>query len=731
MAQGLKQLKQQFLEYIEIEKGRAFKTIENYDHQLGRFLEFLKSDNPEKITPDSVREYRLWLNRQPTGHNKAKSETLSKKTQNYYLIALRAFLKYLARQGIKSLQPEHIELAKVGERSLNLITPAELQRLLDSPKGNDIKNLRDKAVLELLFSTGMRLSELCSLTSDINLKSDELSIRGKGGKVRVVFLSDGAKKAVADYLAARKDMSEALFVRLERKSGKKKGENKDIQPINKRSIERIVKEHAIKAGISKRVTPHMIRHCLHPDTLIFLPHTVLSAKELSETPSKKIMAVDFQKGMTIKSKIIQKSIHKTSGLINISANGYDISVSKEHRFFTIGKFGVEEITAKDIKEGQFLAGVKKVRLDSSKQLINKDRWRLLGYVLGDETISEARRGVIIADKNLSFLNYYKRIIMSEYKHKPTITKIPDTNSYCLNFYSKSFVANLRKIGMTEKAPQRRVPKSLFSHNKTCIAEFIAGFYDAEGNEGSSIRFFSSSKMLLKDIQMLLLTLGIDSHLYTRFRKVRLPKGMVINHTMYNLQILHKPDQELFKKTILTLKKVNPNDNYEGEKIPVREMLRDIYFSLDKKWHNFARHLKAEEGIDIYRYVGTTTKIIPTKNILKKIIKYLKDAHCVDPRLDFMENLTELDIQWLKVQKVKKEKYSGVVYDFAVSKYENLITDGFISHNCFATDLLSAGADIRSVQALLGHSSIITTQIYTHVTDKHLRDVHKKFHNKNQ
>src|SRR3989338_11489864 len=103
MAQGLKQLKQQFLEYIEIEKGRAFKTIENYDHQLGRFLEFLKSDNPQKITPDSVREYRLWLNRQPTGHNKAKSETLSKKTQNYYLIAIRAFLKYLSRQEIKTL----------------------------------------------------------------------------------------------------------------------------------------------------------------------------------------------------------------------------------------------------------------------------------------------------------------------------------------------------------------------------------------------------------------------------------------------------------------------------------------------------------------------------------------------------------------------------------------------------------------------------------------------------
>ncbi|HEY4508671.1 MAG TPA: site-specific tyrosine recombinase/integron integrase [Candidatus Paceibacterota bacterium] len=268
MSQSLSKLKRQFLEYIEIEKGRSFKTIENYNHQLGRFLDFLKNDDPSKITPDSVREFRLWLNRQPTGHNKLKSETLSKKTQNYYLIALRAFLKYLARQEIKSLQPERIELAKVGERSLDLITPAELQRLLDSPKGNDIKNLRDKAVLELLFSTGLRLSELCSLTSDINLKSDELSIRGKGGKVRVVFLSDEAKKAVRDYLAVRKDMSDALFVRLPIENrGHKVQAMTAVGPINKRSIERIVKEHAIKSGISRRVTPHTLRHLFATDLL--------------------------------------------------------------------------------------------------------------------------------------------------------------------------------------------------------------------------------------------------------------------------------------------------------------------------------------------------------------------------------------------------------------------------------------------------------------------------------
>src|SRR3989344_1014974 len=172
---SLKNLKNQFLEYIEIEKGRSLKTVENYDHYLMRFLGFLKNDNPTNITDASVREFRLWLNRQSTGNNRATGATLSKKTQNYYLIALRAFLKYLAREDIKSMAPERIELAKIWERSLDLITHTELERLLQSPNGTDLKDLRDKAILELLFSTGLRVSELCSLTSDINLRSDELS----------------------------------------------------------------------------------------------------------------------------------------------------------------------------------------------------------------------------------------------------------------------------------------------------------------------------------------------------------------------------------------------------------------------------------------------------------------------------------------------------------------------------------------------------------------------------
>jgi len=266
---SLKQLKTQFLEYIEIEKGRSLKTVENYDHYLTRFLEFIKSDSPEKINDAAIRDFRLWLNRQSTGNNRATGDTLSKKTQNYYLIAIRAFLKYLTRENIKSMAPERIELAKINERSLDLITPIELGRLLKSPSGGDIKDLRDKAILELLFSTGLRVSELCSLTSNLDLSSPELSIRGKGGKVRVVFISDDAKNAVMTYLKARKDMSEALFVQVGPATKDLAGKNeiKEVKPLTKRSIERIVKTHAIKAGISKKVTPHIIRHCFATDLL--------------------------------------------------------------------------------------------------------------------------------------------------------------------------------------------------------------------------------------------------------------------------------------------------------------------------------------------------------------------------------------------------------------------------------------------------------------------------------
>ncbi len=255
--------KREFLEYMEIEKGSSLKTVENYERYLDRFIAFANITSPSGITDDVVREFRLYLNRQEVKNKRgAIKDTLKKNTQNYYLIALRVFLKYLTKRGIPSLAADRIELAKVKERSLDLISIDELNRLLAAPDGSDLASLRDRAMLELFFSTGLRVSELAGLNRDIDLSKDELSVRGKGEKVRVVFLSDEAKVAIKTYLAKRPDMDEALFVQASRNTARD-GELR----LTRTSIERIVRHYATKAGISKKVTPHVIRHSFATDLL--------------------------------------------------------------------------------------------------------------------------------------------------------------------------------------------------------------------------------------------------------------------------------------------------------------------------------------------------------------------------------------------------------------------------------------------------------------------------------
>ena len=257
----IERLKREFLEYLEIEKGRALKTIENYNHYLSRFIEQMKLRSPADITEGTIKDFRIWLNRQVTKKS-FRSELFSKKTQNYYMIALRMFLKFLAKRKVKSLSADHIELAKVPDHQLDLIAENELWRLLEAAKGDDLKSLRDRAILELLFSTGLRVSELCSLTTDINLSAGEFSIRGKGGKVRVVFVSDSARDAIKKYINKRQDMNEALFVQVG-----KDVKDGDPTPLTRRSVERIVKHYATKAGITRKVTPHVLRHMFATDLL--------------------------------------------------------------------------------------------------------------------------------------------------------------------------------------------------------------------------------------------------------------------------------------------------------------------------------------------------------------------------------------------------------------------------------------------------------------------------------
>ncbi len=251
---AIKDLFKEYLEYLEIEKGRSLLTIRNYKRYLSDFFDFAKIENPKDIGDDLVRKFRLYLNRKKDKNGKE----LKRKTQNYYLIALRGFLKFLAKKNVASYSAEKIELAKTESREIEIISDDELERLLSAPEKASLKSLRDKAILETLFSTGLRVSELCGLNREnIDFKRGEFSVRGKGDKIRLVFLSETAKEAIKKYLDKRTDIEEALFANL----------NKNPSRLVSRSIERIIKFYAAKAGISKKLTPHGLRHIFATDLL--------------------------------------------------------------------------------------------------------------------------------------------------------------------------------------------------------------------------------------------------------------------------------------------------------------------------------------------------------------------------------------------------------------------------------------------------------------------------------
>ncbi|MBI2676740.1 MAG: tyrosine-type recombinase/integrase [Candidatus Yanofskybacteria bacterium] len=258
----VKQLKNDFLEYLEIEKNRSSKTVENYGHYLNRFLNFAKVGSASQISEDLIRKFRIYLNRLTDNHG----ESLKKVTQNYHIIAIRAFLKYLSKREIKSVSPEKIELGKQEDRHIDFLESNELARLLASPKDDNLSDLRDKAILETLFSTGLRVSELCSLETDkVDLNRGEISVKGKGSKIRLVFLSDDAQKSISSFLKKRSDADPALFIRIPKDQAFGKYENLRLSP---RSIQRIIKKHATRAGIvGKKVSPHSLRHSMATDLL--------------------------------------------------------------------------------------------------------------------------------------------------------------------------------------------------------------------------------------------------------------------------------------------------------------------------------------------------------------------------------------------------------------------------------------------------------------------------------
>jgi len=260
----------EYKEYLEIERNRSLLTIENYDRYISRFLQYLRGahsiETPQEITLETVRKYRLYLNRVRNKNSTDSQEKLSANTQNYHIIAVRGFLKYLAKRDVQSLSAEKLEVGKNPERQVDFLDPEEVERLLGSAKGGDVASLRDRAFLELLFSTGLRVSELVSLDREhINLKRQEFSVRGKGNKIRIVFISDTARDALERYMDKRVDIDPALFIRF--KTGTNPDADSSSLRLTVRSVQRAVKKYATRAGIVKEVHPHTLRHSFATDLL--------------------------------------------------------------------------------------------------------------------------------------------------------------------------------------------------------------------------------------------------------------------------------------------------------------------------------------------------------------------------------------------------------------------------------------------------------------------------------
>ena len=255
--------KTDFLEYLEIEQNRSQKTIANYDHYLTRLEDYAGDIQVSQITPELIRKWRLWLNRLGTN----TSDELQKSTQNYHLIALRGFLKFCAKRDIPALPPEKIELARTKRKQVTFLNEDELSRMFAQPDITTETGTRDRAILELLFSSGLRVSELVGLDKDhVNLKRREFMVRGKGQKDRPIFISPAAAQWIEQYLDMHSDNTQPLFIRY---SGRKAVDNSgDYQRLTVRSVQRLVSRYALLAGITKQVSPHTLRHSFATDLLM-------------------------------------------------------------------------------------------------------------------------------------------------------------------------------------------------------------------------------------------------------------------------------------------------------------------------------------------------------------------------------------------------------------------------------------------------------------------------------
>ncbi|HDD68973.1 MAG TPA: hypothetical protein ENG61_01275 [Candidatus Korarchaeota archaeon] len=685
-----------FVAWMEL-RGYRPGTIRQYFYDVKRFLNWLKKD-PTKVTEQEISAYLL----------KIKSErSLSNSTLLRRIASLRTFYEFLVDQGMIETNPVTIRRPRVRRKLPRVLSREEVERLISAGKSE-----RDRLLLRLLYATGARVSEISSLRwEDVNLKERTAIIRGgKGGKDRIVLFDEKTAQELEKYK-------------------EKRGGQGRIFPLSPRTIQRIVKMAAARAGLRKDIHPHTLRHCLHPETRVLTSNGFLPAKLLFFF-NHEVLTIDPSDHSWKTCKVSQKLHHIADRLLSIWAGGRELICTPEHTVFVLRKGRVVEIQAGELSVGDYIAGVGRIPFNTGRRYLDADLWQLIGYYVGDGGLCEERRVVRLCDKRKEIAEHYKKIA-ENYGFNSSIKRIG--NSYEVHIYSVTFIELLKTLLLDKVSSQRRVPVKLFEATEEERWAFISGFLDAEGwqRKDGVIAFANSNKELLKDIQMLLLSMGVHANLEKRIREVKLPGGKIIeNNKIYYLLICRGEDINKFvenSRSVKDLCKIRRLRvlSQKNQVIPVHDLLKDIY----------RRRKEAGKPVGmLWRY----SKIPPSREKLKELLKMLED----EPEYEMLKKLCEQDIVWLKVNNIERSGgYSEyvknkevkitrfTVYDFEVDQTNTLVTDGILSHNSMATHLLESGADLRAIQELLGHASLSTTQIYTHVSKEHLKKEYEKLWDK--
>lgn len=688
---------QQVLERFRQElvvSGYSKRTVKTYLFLVENFIRTLSKPVEETKREDIIGFIA----------DKKEKDNVSNSSLALWNSAFRFFFKTV----LKSSVMDDVRGVKRAKKLPTVLTQDEIKALLKATKRG-----RNRLIVEFLYSTGARVSEATKIrVADLELSEGIARVKGgKGNKDRIIILSKRWISDLKKYLKRKKVHSEFVF-----------SKRTTAASISSDTIQRIIRRAAKKAGLQKHVTPHSLRHCVDGGTRIITNQGVRFAQDLfSVANSVQVKSFDFATGENIDSPVIGTQRQAGQRILEIQAGGYWISCTPEHRFFVSSEFGLAETTAKNLHAGEYVLGTKKIEWDGI-QTQTPGYWRFLGYILGDGTVSESRRGVIVNDKNRKNLEFYQELAASELGKTPFVRPSAFSNSFELLYYSKNFVQTLQAIGMAGRAPTKRVPSQLFSATLEEIAGFLAGLYDADGNEGTP-RFFSTSKELLKDVQVLLLRFGVNSYLHQRNRVVRLPRGKIISHTIFELFILRMRDQVLFSGFVPTRKKIRIENRDIGEKIAACKILARLYPKLIRQ-RGLIYQIQNRQGIKhLKRYTG---KIVPTRETVEKILTELEQSPVFATDCQCIRSVLGANFKWMKVTQIREIPGEHAVYDFSVAGTENFIADGFVVHNSYATHLLEAGENIRKIQELLGHSNLNTTQIYTTVRTEELKKVKSPF-----